>query len=126
MTILLVDDEENYLDLMSGALRRKGHTVVVARDGKQARESIDQDRPDLIISDVFMPTLDGARLHSYVRDFTDIPDVPFIFVSGHDDVTVRRLVVDERIDYFFTKSGPVESVLSLVDRLGAGRKVRAV
>lgn len=124
MRILLVDDEQSYLDLMSDALRRKGHTVSVAKDGKQARESIDQERPDLIMSDVFMPTLDGARLHSYVRDFTDFPDIPFIFVSGHDDTTARGLVADERIDFFFAKSAPVDSILSLIEHIGSQRKIR--
>ena len=75
---------------------------------------------DLVISDVLMPTLDGARFHSYVREFTANCDIPFIFMSG----AVERgegLIVDPARDFFVSKTAPVEKVLGLVESLaGAG------
>jgi DNA-binding response OmpR family regulator len=122
MKILLVDDEKGYLNVMGDILRQHGHEVVLAEDGKQARESLELATVDLIISDVFMPTLDGVRFHSYVREFTDANEVPFIFVSGHEDEKTRNLVIDPEKDFFFSKTTPVETIVSFIDNLKASKK----
>jgi DNA-binding response OmpR family regulator len=122
MKILLVDDERGYLQVMGDVLTQHGYEVVFAEDGKQARELIEQEKIDLIMSDVFMPTLDGVRFHSYVRDFTDASDVPFIFVSGYDDEHTRNLVIDPSVDFFFSKTTPVDTILKFIDGLKTARQ----
>jgi len=122
MKVLIVDDEPGFLGVMEDLLKQIDCDVVKAENGKQAREFLEQETVDLIISDVFMPTLDGVRFHSYVRDFTDTPEVPFIFMSGYDDEHTRNLVVDPRFDYFFSKTAPIEGVLDLVRALKASKQ----
>ena len=117
MRILLVDDEEGFLNIMEGVLREHGYDVVRAQDGKQAREALEGETVDLIISDVFMPTLDGVRFHSFVREFTDARDVPFIFISGYDDEHTRGLAAESPNDYFIGKTTPIEDILALIDRV---------
>ena len=117
MRILVVDDNKGFLDVMAQLLRDYGYEVFVAEDGKQAREFLEIEKVDLIISDVFMPTLDGTRFHSYVREFTDARDVPFIFISGYDDEHTRNVVVNSDIDYFFSKTTPVETIVDLIEKL---------
>ena len=117
MKILLVDDERGFLNVMGDMLRSQGYEVVSAENGKQAREVLESNRVDLIISDVFMPTLNGVRFHSYVRDFTDSNDVPFIFMSGYDDEQTRNLVVDPHLDFFFSKTTPIDQILGFIATL---------
>ncbi len=117
MRILLVDDDEGFLNTMEGVLHEKGHDVVRALDGKQAREALEGEKIDLIISDVFMPTLDGVRFHSFVRAYTDARDVPFIFISGHDDKHLRGLAAESPNDYFLRKPVPIEDILALIDKV---------
>ena len=117
MRILLVDDEHGFLDVMGDVLRNAGHTVTVASDGKAARELLEVESVDVIMSDVFMPTLDGARFHSYVREFSQNADIPFIFISGFDDQRTRALVMDPDKDFFFSKTTPVDTILKLLDSL---------
>jgi len=117
MRILLVDDEEGFLNIMDGVLRDNGYDVVKAQDGKQAREALEGEKIDLIISDVFMPTLDGVRFHSFVREFTDAKDVPFIFISGYDDEHTRGLAADSPNDYFIGKTTPIEEILALIEKV---------
>jgi len=102
---------------MEGVLRTHGHEVVRAQDGKQAREALEGEKIDLIISDVFMPTLDGVRFHSFVREFTDAKDVPFIFISGYDDEHTRGLASQSPNDYFLGKTTPIEEILALIEKL---------
>jgi CheY-like chemotaxis protein len=117
MRILVVDDNQGFLQLMGTLLRDYGYEVALAEDGKQARELLEQEPVDLVISDVFMPTLDGVRFHSYVREFMDAADLPFIFMSGFDDQQTRSLVLDSSRDYFFSKTTPLERVIELIERL---------
>lgn len=117
MRILVVDDNQGFLQLMGTLLRDYGYEVALAEDGKQARELLEQEPVDLVISDVFMPTLDGVRFHSYVREFMDAADLPFIFMSGYDDQHTRSLVLDSTRDYFFSKTTPLERVIELIERL---------
>jgi CheY-like chemotaxis protein len=117
MKILLVDDEEGFLQAMGTVLRDQGYEVTMAADGKQAREALDGERFDVIMSDVFMPTLDGVRFHSYVREFTDARDVPFIFISGYDDQHTRGLAQDSPRDFFLSKTTPIEDVIALVEKV---------
>jgi len=117
MRILLVDDDEGFLNTLEEVLRGKGHAVITAQDGKQAREALEGEKIDLIISDVFMPTLDGVRFHTFVRSFTDARDLPFIFISGHDDMPLRGLGTESPNDYFLRKPAPIEDILALIDRV---------
>jgi DNA-binding response OmpR family regulator len=122
MKILLVDDERGFLNVMGDVLKLNGHDVLLAENGKQARESLEFEKVDLIVSDVFMPTLDGVRFHDYVREFTDAQDVPFIFMSGYDDEHTRNLVIDPEIDFFFSKTTPIDKILSFIDTLRTAKQ----
>jgi len=121
MKILVVDDNEAFLEVIGTLLREHGYDVCPAMDGKQAREFLETQRVDIIISDVFMPTLDGTRFHSYVREFSEMHDVPFIFVSGYDDEHTRKVIEDTSKDFFFSKTVPFEQILRLIEHLKTTR-----
>jgi len=124
MKILVVDDNRSFLNVVGRLLEDEGFQVLLAQDGKQAREVVEMDKVDVIISDIFMPTLDGTRFHSYVREFTDAREVPFIFISGFDDENTRKLVADSNKDFFFKKTTPFEEVISLIHRMMDSRSVK--
>ncbi len=117
MRILVVDDEEAYLKLLGDLLKQQGCKVFLAGDGKQAREVLNQQEVDVIISDVNMPTLDGVRFHSYVREFTEAREIPFIFISGMDNVGSDSVIVDQGLDFFVSKRDPIHTIVSLVGKL---------
>jgi len=125
MKILVVDDNKSFLNVIGSVLEDHGHEVRLADDGKHARELLESELVDLIISDIFMPTLDGTRFHSYVREFTDARDVPFIFISGYDDENTRKLVADSNKDFFFSKTAPFEEVMSLIEKVDASRDINS-
>lgn len=115
MKVLIVDDEAAYLQLLGDLLKDAGCTISCAADGKQAREILSQEEVDLIISDVNMPTLDGVRLHSFVREVTEARATPFVFISGVDDS--QSYVIDSNVDYFVSKKDPIQGIVALVSKL---------
>ena len=81
-TILVVDDDAELSDGIKIMLEHKGHQVIQARDGKQARELVDRIRPDLVILDVMMPGMDGpSTLKKMQADF-DLSTIPVVFMTA--------------------------------------------
>lgn len=117
MKVLIVDDNEDFLKVMEQLLAGHGHTVLTASDGKAAREVLDDQAVDAVISDVFMPTLDGVRFHSYVREFLGFRDMPFIFMSGYDDSYTQQALEDSSVDFFISKTSPVTEIITTLDKL---------
>ncbi len=119
MKILLVDDNVDFLNVLCELLKVHGYIPLVAQDGKQAREILEEHAVDAIISDVFMPTLDGIRFHSYVREFLGQKDTPFIFISGYDDPYSRQALLDPSVDFFLSKASPITEIVSTLENIKA-------
>lgn len=81
-TIALVDDDENILTSVSMALEAEGHTVKNFEDGSAALEFISATPPDLVVSDIKMPTMDGMELLRRIRQNSSLP---LIFLTSKDE-----------------------------------------
>ena len=117
MNILLVDDNEDYLNFMKESLFLNGYTVFTANDGSEACKVLDKPDIDLIISDIKMPTLDGIMLHAFARELERYKQTKFIFISGYGDAYSDILNLDPDVDFFFTKTTPVAELLKFIDGL---------
>jgi len=82
--ILLVDDDMNFITLMSGYLTYQGYEVTTAETGTQAIALLDKMKPDLIISDIVMPEMNGYKFAETVRKSPEINWIPIIFLSARD------------------------------------------
>ena len=87
--ILVVDDDPNMRELLALHLTGAGYEVDVAEDGVAAGYSVLRARPDLIISDISMPYLDGLELVALLRQERSLRDIPVLFLSTGDDVETR-------------------------------------
>ncbi len=89
--ILIVDDNPHISKLLSMNLEKEGFNVIHAANGEEGFDKAKKERPNLIISDVMMPKLDGISLCQKIRTETDISMVPFMFLTSIDaDVTQKR------------------------------------
>ena len=87
-TILLVEDEDMVRAVAERALSRQGYTVISAENGEAALEMLDKHgKPDLLISDVVMPTMDGPTMVGLVRK--RYPDLAVLFMSGYAKEQLR-------------------------------------
>jgi PAS domain S-box-containing protein len=80
--ILLIEDVDDILFLMKTELERMGHTVMTATDGRRGLEAAKAHHPDLIISDIRMPVVDGYELIRTIRDIPDLSATPAIALTG--------------------------------------------
>jgi putative nucleotidyltransferase with HDIG domain len=96
--ILVVDDEEAIREVVSTMLESKGYRCTVAHNGRAAQEQIKRDAPDLVLSDMIMPEMDGIKLLEWMRQYN--PDVPVIMVTAiHDISTALEAIRRGAYDY---------------------------
>lgn len=81
-SILIVNDSTDQLELMSTLLERAGYRTVVAEEGAKAYSVLLSERPDLVISDVSMPEMDGIELCRLVRSHPDLGSTPILLFSA--------------------------------------------
>ena len=84
-TILVVDDDASMRDLLRLHLSAAGYDVQVAADAIAAGYMVLRQPPDLIISDVNMPHLDGFEFIEALKADKSLPEIPVIFLTSHDE-----------------------------------------
>jgi CheY-like chemotaxis protein len=81
-TLLIVEDIPDILTLLKATLEFKGYRVVTARNGEEALEAVEQERPAIIVTDILMPKMDGFSLVHRLRIDPKTRDIPVIFLSA--------------------------------------------
>ncbi|HEV3213903.1 MAG TPA: response regulator transcription factor [Acidimicrobiales bacterium] len=98
--VLLVEDEESFIDALRIGLDREGFDVVVATDGAQAVETFEASRPDLILLDLMLPKLSGIDVCRALRERSE---VPIIVVSAKSEEIDTVLLLEMGADDYVTK-----------------------
>jgi CheY-like chemotaxis protein len=110
VTILVVDDEAAYRLVLQSVLKDAGYDVVVAEDGQSGLAKLKETHIDLVISDIYMPVMDGIRFNREVRALPECATLPFLFVSAFDDQHTLDAVKDARYEGFLRKARPVDEM----------------
>jgi CheY-like chemotaxis protein len=116
-TVLLVEDDSAVRTLVVTALRRRGYTVLEARDGEEGMDVFARwrDTIDIVVTDVVMPGMGGAALVDWLRKVA--PDTKVLYLSGYtEDATVRHRV--GRIPFLqkpFTTQALLDKVRGILD-----------
>ena len=87
-TVLLVEDEESFVDALLVGLKRKGFKVEVARDGYESLERFDVVRPDIVLLDVMLPRISGIDVCRQLRKRTQVPIIMVTAKSSEIDTVV--------------------------------------
>ena len=80
--LLVVEDIPDILNLMDATLKFKGYRVITARNGEEALEVIQKERPAIVITDILMPKMDGFSLVHRMRINPETRDIPVVFLSA--------------------------------------------
>jgi len=110
--LLVVEDEETILELLSGSLRLAGFEVMTATSGAEALRVATASRPDLVLLDVMMPDGDGFEVVRRMR--SSGPDVPVIFLTARDSVRERVTGLALGGDDYVTKPFSLDEVLERI------------
>lgn len=107
-TILVVDDSPINCDILMHRLTRQGHTVLSAKDGRDALELVAQHHFDLILLDILMPGLNGFQVLQILKADSKLRDLPVIMISALDELdSVVRCIEMGAEDYLSKPFNPV-------------------
>jgi two-component system KDP operon response regulator KdpE len=111
MRILVVDDEPQIIRVLRTALQSSGHDVAVARDGEDAMAQFMKSQPELVITDLAMPGMDGIELTKEIRERSQ---VPIIVLSVRNQDASKVAALDEGADDYITKPFSIQELLARV------------
>jgi len=111
MRILIVDDEPQITRVLRTSLQSNGHDVTVAQDGIEALEKFLKTKPDLVITDLAMPGMDGIEL---TREIRQRSQVPVIVLSVRSQDASKVAALDEGADDYITKPFSIQELLARV------------
>lgn len=93
-TILLIDDEFSFLEALALLLTQEGYSVVTASDGAEALVRVGERRPDLVITDYWMPGMDGLELCRRLEENPDWRSIPVLLMTAvHDSDKVQHTML---------------------------------
>jgi CheY-like chemotaxis protein len=127
--ILIVDDDPGYRLLLQHILEEQSgckYVVTLAENGKDALQQLNDQPIDLVISDVYMPEMNGIRLHRTLREIPKFERLPFLFVSGYDDQYTVAAVKNPRIEGFVRKGTSTRTLVEWVAYLTTPENERSM
>lgn len=109
--ILVVDDERQIVRMLRMSLQSSGYAVQTAANGREAMERFEASRPDLIVTDLAMPEMDGLELTRAVRA---VAETPIVVLSVRDGDGMKIAALDEGADDYLTKPFSMPELLARV------------
>jgi two-component system cell cycle response regulator DivK len=114
--LVLVEDNEMNVDMLSRRLIRRGFEVVIARDGEEGVRRVQSEKPDLVLMDMSLPVLSGWQATERLKADPDTRAIPIIALTAHAMAEDRQKAIDAGCDDYDTK--PVEFA-RLLEKIGA-------
>ena len=117
MKILVAEDNEDSRILLEHALAARGHAVEAASNGVDALELALQSRPDMVISDIQMPRMDGYEFAAHVRNDERVSDVPIIMITSRVGDKHRARAIEIGVNDYLGKPYQDTKLLEAIERL---------
>ena len=112
--LLVVDDEPNLLRAVGACLRGEGFDVVTARGGPEALVRVAESVPDLVVSDVRMPGMDGCQLARQLRSSPRTALTPIVFLTAKDETADRIEGFRAGVDAYLTKPFEPDELVAVI------------
>jgi len=119
--ILIVDDDNFTLQLISAVCTKAGHQVTSALDGVEALERVAETSPDLILLDLMLPRLDGFGVLAELQADATTQRLPVIMITARADTEIRVKAMDLGVDDFLNKPFRMEDLRARIDSVLARR-----
>ena len=103
LTILAVDDSRTIREMLGHTLRQAGYTVILAEDGVHGLEVLETERPDVIVTDINMPIMDGLKLVKRVRSDPVNKDTPIVIITTEGSQEDRQRALQLGANAYITK-----------------------
>jgi YesN/AraC family two-component response regulator len=113
-TVLFIDDESMWLEAIRLSLKGEKFKIMTADGGEEAMKKLERKKPDLIMSDVRMPFMNGFDLYEKIKGNPKFKNIPYVFMSSIDDFDARRTAKTLGADGYIEKPFDSEQIKIIV------------
>ena len=114
--ILFVDDDPNMLETLDRSAQLFGHNAITADCGQEALELASTGRPDLIMTDMMLPDMDGVALLNHLRQDKSTASIPVVILSASPEVDLAQLSELAGADSYLSKPVRLQTLQKVIDR----------
>ena len=112
--ILLVDDDQDFVQLLEFDLKKRGYQVVTANNGEEGLDKLVREKPDLIVLDIKMPKMDGYTFVRRIKKDPDTKQVPIIVLTSYEPM--KDMFQLEGVQDYVVKSVNMEGLLTSIGK----------
>ncbi len=116
-TIFIADDELDFVSTLRSRLEFEGYGVATAADGKEALERIMHDKPDLVLLDVMMPTMNGYQVCRELKGNADTSSIPIVMLTAKSQESDKFWGTEAGADAYVTKPFDMEELMGKIGAL---------
>ncbi|MDC4226822.1 MAG: response regulator [Candidatus Manganitrophus sp.] len=120
--VLIVDDNQDAIHILSAVLKRGGYAVSVAKNGAEAVEMVRQEHPALILLDIMMPKMDGFEVCQEIKGSPETRNIPILMITARKDPESRKRGLEVGASEYLVKPiHPAEVLRKVQEYLGDDR-----
>ena len=112
--ILYVEDNPDNVYMLTRRLKKKGFELIIAGDGQEGVDKAVEEKPDLILMDLSLPTMDGWTATTKIKEIEEVKDIPIIALSAHAMPEHRDRALKAGCSDYDTKPVDIKRLLSKI------------
>lgn len=112
--ILIIDDDQDFLQLLEFDLKKHGYAVISALDGEEGLNKARSEKPDLILLDIKMPKMDGYTFVRRLKKDAETKTIPLIVLTSYEPM--KDMFQLEGVDDYYVKSVNMDGLMKTIEK----------
>ncbi len=114
--ILFVDDDPYTLETLTKSVQLFGHYALLAKSGSEALEQASTQSPDLIMTDMMLPDMDGLELLSFLNDDANTAKIPVVMLSASPEIDMAEICQQAGAEAFLNKPVRLQTLIDIIQQ----------
>jgi len=121
VTIVIIDDEKSFAEMLGFALKNYGYNIIIYNDSKQALLNVCENKPNLVILDLLMPYINGFDFISHLKSYNNTCNYKILILTNLD-MTESGIKIDDNFAISIGAVGVIKKTSNLIDIVDKIRK----
>lgn len=117
LKVMIADDEPSILMSLEFLFKKEGYKVFIARDGREAINIFDQEKPAILILDIMMPKVDGFEVCQYVRKNKENENIKIVFLSAKNKESDKDKGLELGANLYLTKPFSTRELIKQINQI---------
>ncbi len=112
--LLVIEDEKDIVEILKAILEHEGYEVLCAYDGEEGLKSAIENKPDLVVTDIMMPKMDGFEVAEKLKQHPDTTGIPIVMLTAKDQEVDRQRGLSLGIAAYIIKLFDLEELIATI------------